>query len=44
MLIGHSSSVFSVGWSPDGKQIASGSWDKSIGIWDNEKKENKKQN
>ena len=26
--------VFSVGWSPDGKQIASGSGDNTIKIWD----------
>ena len=33
---GHSDSVMSVGYSPDGKRIVSGSWDKSIRIWDAE--------
>ncbi|MDE7226925.1 MAG: caspase family protein [Treponemataceae bacterium] len=32
--LGHSDSVYSVAWSPDGKYIASGSGDKSIKIWD----------
>ena len=30
---GHTGSVWSVGYSPDGKFIVSGSWDKSIRIW-----------
>ena len=33
-LTGHSSSVWSVAFSPDGKTLASGSWDNSIIIWD----------
>ena len=31
---GHSDVVTSVAWSPDGKYIASGSWDNKIKIWD----------
>jgi len=30
----HEYSVYSVAWSPDGKQIASGSFDNTIKIWD----------
>ena len=32
--LGHSGSVYSVVWSPDGKHIASGSYDNSVKIWD----------
>ncbi|HYU73243.1 MAG TPA: TIR domain-containing protein [Ktedonobacteraceae bacterium] len=31
---GHTSSVFSVAWSPDGKYIASGSWDRTVRVWE----------
>jgi len=31
---GHSAWVSTVAWSPDGQQIASGSWDKSVQVWD----------
>jgi WD40 repeat protein len=33
-LIGHTDSVYSVAWSPDGQQLASGSLDNTIIIWD----------
>ena len=33
-LKGHSSSVFSVSFSPDGKRIVSGSRDKTLKVWD----------
>ncbi|MHC5833923.1 MAG: WD40 repeat domain-containing protein, partial [Nostoc sp.] len=33
-LTGHSSPVYSVGFSPDGKTLASGSGDNTIKLWD----------
>ena len=33
-LTGHSDSVYSVAYSPDGKHIVSGSGDKTVKIWD----------
>ena len=32
-IIGHSSTVVSVVFSPNGKYLASGSWDNTIGVW-----------
>ena len=34
ILEGHSGSVYSVSWSPDGKYLASGAWDKTLIIYD----------
>ncbi len=33
-LTGHSSGVRSVAYSPDGRYLASGSWDKTIKVWE----------
>jgi WD40 repeat protein len=33
-LQGHSEFVFSVAWSPDGRQLASGSMDNTLCVWD----------
>ena len=33
-LRGHSGYVFSVAYSPDGKHIVSGAYDKTVKIWD----------
>lgn len=35
-LSGHNSGVTSVAWSPDGKRLASGSWDKTVKVWNAE--------
>jgi WD40 repeat protein len=33
-ITGHTGTVFSVAWSPDGKRIASGSGDHTVKVWD----------
>ena len=38
-LTGHSDSVFSVAYSPDGKHIVSGSGDRTVKIWDAQSEE-----
>src|SRR5439155_1623168 len=35
-LSGHSGPVYSVAWSPDGKRLATGSYDKTAKVWDAE--------
>ena len=33
-LTGHSGSVYSVAYSPDGKHLVSGSYDNTVNVWD----------
>ncbi|MFC1652113.1 protein kinase [Planctomycetota bacterium] len=37
VLVGHQGSIRSLSFSPDGKHIATGSWDNSLKIWDTER-------
>jgi WD40 repeat protein len=33
VLRGHTGAVYSVSWSPDGKSLASASWDNTVRMW-----------
>lgn len=33
MLSGHSGSVYAVAWSPDATRLATGSWDRTVKLW-----------